>query len=83
MGLFDTVTFNCDNCGKKLEIKTKAGGCALDTYPISQLASKPIKDRLSILDDISREKIHCPSCGYVNQINLIVSPSIRINSWKE
>ncbi|MCF8008163.1 MAG: hypothetical protein K9K32_00230 [Halanaerobiales bacterium] len=80
MRLFDTINFKCDNCGQPLEIQTKAGVYSLNTYSIPQLASKPIKYKLSMLDDICGEKVHCSACGYTNQINIISSPSIKINS---
>jgi len=32
MGMFDSILFDCPNCGNKIEDQSKAGDCNLDYY---------------------------------------------------
>lgn len=32
MGCYETITFNCPNCGEELNAQSKSGPCQLDVY---------------------------------------------------
>ena len=32
MGMFDTITFSCPDCGTEMSGQSKSGDCILDTY---------------------------------------------------
>ena len=32
MGMFDTIHFNCPNCGKRIEAQSKSGPCSLGMH---------------------------------------------------
>ena len=32
MGLFDTIVFNCPDCGEEIGAQSKGGACLMDTY---------------------------------------------------
>ena len=47
MGMYDTIIFNCPNCGTEIEVQSKSGECILGVYestdvpiPVAQDANR-------------------------------------------
>lgn len=71
MGMFDTVIFGCPNCGKHVEIQTKAGKCNLGKIPCYEI---PIEIALSI----EGEYVRCENCDNSFQIKKAEEPITTI-----
>jgi hypothetical protein len=55
MGMFDTLIFNCQKCGKETDSQTKLGDCCLDSWRVG--------DRTTIKDGSYMVKDACHECG--------------------
>ena len=56
MGMFDSIKFNCPNCGEELEAQSKSGACILGVYP-------PTEVPLDVAYDANRHApIECDKC---------------------
>ncbi len=56
MGMFDTLHFNCPDCGKQFEEQTKAGECLLRNFHQN---SVPTLVAAQVVGDL----ICCPHCS--------------------
>lgn len=57
MGLFDTVTFPCPDCGEQLEFQSKGGECGMYTYDGRE------KVPVGVASDLGGS-VMCRSCGH-------------------
>lgn len=39
MGMYDTIIFNCPDCGEEINAQSKSGYCNLKTYPFNCVPS--------------------------------------------
>jgi predicted RNA-binding Zn-ribbon protein involved in translation (DUF1610 family) len=56
MGMFDSVLFECPECGNTIEEQSKAGNCHLDRFDQSGV---PINIAVSIEGDM----VYCAECS--------------------
>lgn len=65
MGMFDTVLFSCEDCGKMNEFQSKADECILGNYTIDNAP-------LSILVDMFYAgNIKCEHCGCMMRLDFM------------
>ena len=55
MGMYDTITFKCPECGTKIEVTSKSGICDLKQYKAKKVPTE-------IALDIEGKIIHCEIC---------------------
>lgn len=75
MGMYDTIYFNCPNCGEELCCQSKSGKCELNTYPNTAVP-------ISVAYDANRHTPVTCKCGksyifdtsILNDITLINLP---------
>lgn len=60
MGLYDTITYICPNCGEETNSQTKLGVCQMENLQIGSIF--PIEDMCLILKD------ECHNCESLNCI---------------
>ena len=65
MGMFDTLRFNCRNCGEELDEQSKSGECMLNNYTIENCPA-------SILADLNGTIVTCNKCQTDNTIKSYV-----------
>jgi hypothetical protein len=63
MGCYNTIFFNCPDCGNKLEVQSKSGDCSLSDY---EFEDAPLRD----LTDIENEIVTCYKCNRTYKIKL-------------
>lgn len=68
MGMFDTVHFNCPNCGHDIEQQTKAGDRELKHFNQYEV---PINIALRFNGTV----IYCENCGGVYKLKMAELPS--------
>ena len=56
MGLFDSVTVPCPDCGTYNDFQSKGGDCMMDTYTLEDVPA-------DVLLDVNRHPVSCRSCG--------------------
>lgn len=57
MGMYDTVTVRCPQCGTPAEFQSKSGVCRLETYPLDEAPD-------DVLFDVNRHSpATCAKCG--------------------
>lgn len=67
MGMFDTIHFNCPNCGAANEYQSKIGDCSLRDYSISDAPLLVIAD---LHDESNKDRLYCSYCN--NKIHIRV-----------
>lgn len=43
--MFDSIWFDCENCGESIEAQTKSGGCNLDNFDYTDVPAIVAEDR--------------------------------------
>lgn len=56
MGLFDTINFQCPNCGRMIQAQSKSGNCDLKEYDVTSVP-------LSVSSDANRHSPYWCECG--------------------
>jgi transcription elongation factor Elf1 len=67
MGLYDTVIFDCPNCGSQVEVQTKVGLCELIKIPCLEVPK-------SAAQDINGKIVACNECEKVFTVGKIEEP---------
>ncbi|GGD03595.1 hypothetical protein GCM10011587_04160 [Pyruvatibacter mobilis] len=68
MGMFDTVTARCPECGGKIEWQSKAGECCLVSYDARAVPA-------SIAEDLDGAYSRCPECGEDVELRQVTAPA--------
>lgn len=68
MGVYDTVSFDCKECGERLSAQSKAGPCSLKDYSSDKVP-------LSIAMSLKVTTETCHNCGTENTLTLPEIPS--------
>lgn len=55
MGCFDTIHFECPQCGEKIKVQSKSGNCTLKDY---HHTSVPV----DVAEDLRNTELKCPKC---------------------
>ena len=63
MGMFDTFSFKCANCGEETDAQTKLGECALDYWRLN--------DETTVEDGCYRVKDECHKCKHRNTVIIV------------
>lgn len=83
MGMFDTVFFDCKNCGAQFSKQSKAGACELKKYHQSNVPADIAKD---LSTDYTFEKdyntVKCPNCAEVYSVVAPRMPRVPIKLVK-
>lgn len=57
MGCYDTIYFNCPDCGEGMEAQSKSGDCCLETYHHKEVP-------IAVAEDANRHApFTCYNCG--------------------
>ena len=57
MGCYDTIYFNCADCGEEICAQSKSGDCCLGEYPSREVPVEVAKDANR------HSPFECPNCG--------------------
>jgi len=71
MGMFDSIYFNCPDCGKNIEAQSKSGECSLDSYAHD---SVPV----DVAMDANRHAPYKCSCGASWELGNIPDEETRV-----
>ena len=64
MGLFDSVRFECPECGERMSVQSKAGDCILKDYDSEAVP-------LNIAGDILGEVHCCQHCWSMFEVEMV------------
>jgi len=70
MGMYDSVTDRCSECGNLLEWQSKAGECYCSNFSIESVPTEVAKD-------INEQVEMCPNCGACHIIE--IAPASPLN----
>jgi transcription elongation factor Elf1 len=69
MGMFDTVKFNCPQCGADQSIQSKAGPCWMEQFTVHDAPEE-------VMRDLFQQHVACSNCNTV--ISFAVSNAPRL-----
>ena len=76
MGMFDLLIVNCPNCGKKVELQSKAWNCTLDSYTLETAPLPILADFIDYGDNTVQ--LGCLSCNAKLKMNIEYSANISV-----
>lgn len=76
MGMYDTVSLECPDCGHVDEHQTKWGPCRLGEYDIHNAP-------LDAMEDFVQNPVYCSSCGCEYKVFVVRRPEYKVIKSKK